>query len=177
MQPRTTDDTSAGRRRFPTPPAWWARLGAILERLVASSLLSGAGPRRRVHRPSQSLHADRALPEGDKETQGVDRAAVCGGQALARDAPVSDETPGEGQHRSPDNSHRAEHKAAAELWRSGTEEAGPGCGSAVPAANSGSHGPNCFEVPHSTTSALRESFFNTLAIVFGTPPCEENFHL
>src|SRR3712207_8127214 len=91
MQPRTTDDTSAGRWRFPTPPAWWARLGAILERLVASSLLSGAGPRRRVHRPSQSLHADRALPEGDKETQGVDRAAVCGGQALTRDAPVSDE--------------------------------------------------------------------------------------
>src|SRR3712207_2457523 len=147
---------------FPTPPAWWARLGAILERLVASSLLSGAGPRRRVHRPSQSLHADRSLPEGDKETQGVDRAAVCGGQALARDAPVPDENPGEGQHRSPDDSRRAEHKAAAELWRSWTEEAGPGCGSAVPAANSGSHGPNCLEVPQSTTSALRESFFNTL---------------
>src|SRR5918994_111117 len=80
---------------FPTPPARWARLGAILERLVASSLLSGAGPRRRVHRPSQSLHADRALPEGDKETQGVDRAAVCGGQALAWDAPLPDENTGE----------------------------------------------------------------------------------
>ena len=66
--------------------------------------LPEAWPWRRVHRPSQGLHADRALPEGDKETQGVDRAAVCGGQALARDAPVSDENPGEGQHRSSDDS-------------------------------------------------------------------------
>ena len=116
----------------------------------------------RVRRPSQSLHADRALPEGDKETYGVDRAAVCGGQALARDAPVPDENPGEGQHRSPDDSRRAEYEAAVDLWRSWTEEAGPRRSSAVPAASSGSHRANCFEVPQSTTSALRESFFNTL---------------
>jgi hypothetical protein len=54
------------------------------------------------------------------------------------------------------------NKAAADFCRSWTEEAGSGRGSAVPVANSGSHTPTCFEVPQSTTSALRESFSNTL---------------
>lgn len=40
------------------------------------------------------------LPESAKETQGVDRAAVRGGQAVARDAPLPDEDTQEGQRRS-----------------------------------------------------------------------------
>jgi hypothetical protein len=47
------------------------------ERSLPEALFQG-----RVHRSGQDLHGDQALPEGDKETQGVDRAFVRGGQAL-----------------------------------------------------------------------------------------------
>jgi hypothetical protein len=96
------------------------------ERSLPEALFQG-----RVHRSGQDLHGDQALPEGDKETQGVDRAFVRGGQALARYAPLPAEDTGEGQRRSPDDGHRAEHKAATRLRKERAQEVGTSSGSAT----------------------------------------------
>jgi hypothetical protein len=86
---------------------------------------------RRVHRHRQGLRGDRALPQGAKETQGVDRAFVRRRQALARHAPVPHEDAAQGQRRSPDDGHRTEHKAATRLRREGAEEVGTSGGTAT----------------------------------------------
>jgi hypothetical protein len=52
-----------------------------------------------------------------RKRQGVNRAFVRRGQALARYAPLPDEDAREGQHRSLDDSHRPEHEAPTDLRR------------------------------------------------------------
>jgi transposase len=90
-----------------------------------------APPRGRVRGPGQSVHADGVVPQGDTQAQGVDRAFVRGGEALARDGPVPDEEAREDQLRGSGDSRGAEHEAAARLRWEEAEEAGAGGGAAA----------------------------------------------
>ena len=72
-----------------------------------------ARSRGRIYRAGQSVHGDGAVPQSHTQAQGVDRAAVRGGEALAPDAPVPDEDFREDQHRGATDRRRAEREAAA----------------------------------------------------------------
>ena len=90
-----------------------------------------ARSRGRIHRAGQGVHGDGAVPQSHTQAQGVDRAAVRGGEALAPDAPVPDEDFREDQHRGAADRRRAEREAAAYLRTDKSEGSSAGSSAQV----------------------------------------------
>src|ERR687898_357102 len=74
--------------------------------------LDKAQLRGRILREGESVPQHRALPQGHKEARGMGRAAIWGGQGLARVETLQAQALRESEHRSAAQSCRAERKEA-----------------------------------------------------------------
>jgi transposase len=120
-----------------------------LQRLLAKGQMhrgqerTGGQPqlRRGVFREGQGLLRARGLQEGDEEEEGVDRANIRRGQAVARDGADEAQDAGEDELRGAHHRLRAEHKEASHLRRTRAAEAGAGGGPAATGAATTLHRP------------------------------------
>src|SRR5215213_2838838 len=88
--------------------------------------------RRALRRKGTRLPRNRGVQEGHAKEAGVDRAALRGGQAVARDGKDEAQDAGAGELRGPSHCLRAEREAANGVRRTRAREAGAGGGAAAP---------------------------------------------
>src|ERR671911_650197 len=83
-------------------------------------------PRRGVPRKGQGVPSNRTLPQGAAQTGGVGRAALRGGEGMARIEAVQAKGTGEGERRGPHDRLGTKRQAARELRPQRPEEARDG---------------------------------------------------
>ncbi len=95
--------------------------------------LAESQPPRGVPPKGASVPRHRAVPQGPTQTRRVGRAALWGGQGVARFEEVQAQEAGEGERRGPDRGLGTEHKASTNVREPRTEKTGAGGCSVLPA--------------------------------------------